>query len=138
MKKLILLLLSVGLLMAEVEWRPSYDQAQAEAKKAQRPILVLLVSHTCHWCRKLENRTLQNPEVVEFINTHFVPVLVYREDGGYPDTIHSSLVPTTFYLTPEGKYLLNPKRTMGYMEPMDYMSDMKLALKKFNTHRAPH
>ncbi len=119
-----------SVLMAEVVWQPSYRSAKEEAQKQNRPMLVILVSHTCRWCRKLENRTLQNPEVVEYINGHFVPVLVYREDRNFPDFISSSLVPTTFFLTPDEKNIIKP--AVGYWEPEDYMSDLVLAVKKFS------
>jgi uncharacterized protein YyaL (SSP411 family) len=97
-------------------------------------MMVLLVSHTCRWCRKLENRTLQNPEVSAYVNRHFVPVLIYREDGGFPDFIRSPLVPTTFFLTPDEKNLVKP--VMGYWEPMDYMTDLKMAVERFKKRRA--
>ena len=130
MKKFLTMMLTTAtLLLAEVAWQPDFKTAQAEAKKSGKPIMALLVSHTCHWCRKLENRTLQNPAVSDYINEHFVAVLLYREDGGFPDTIHSSMVPTTFFLTPEGQNIVKP--SVGYWEPSDYMSDLKLALRKF-------
>lgn len=129
-KTVLLLFMLASVLMAEVVWQPSYRSAKEEAQKQNRPMLVILVSHTCRWCRKLENRTLQNPEVVEYINGHFVPVLVYREDRNFPDFISSSLVPTTFFLTPDEKNIIKP--AVGYWEPEDYMSDLVLAVKKFS------
>ena len=116
-------------LAAEVDWQPDYATARAKALKEKKPMMVLLVSHTCRWCRKLENRTLEHPEVSHYVNTHFVPVLVYREDNDRPDFIRSSMVPTTFLLTPEGKNLIKP--VVGYWEPMEYMTDLKMAVKKF-------
>jgi uncharacterized protein YyaL (SSP411 family) len=137
MKKILFfILLTAGILLAEVNWQPDYASAKAQAQKSGKPMMVLLVSHTCRWCRKLENRTLQNPEVSEFINSRFVPVLVYRGDGGFPDFIHASMVPTTFFLTPDEKMIIHP--VTGYWEPSDYMSDLKLALKKFKKLQSPH
>ena len=136
MKKVILLLLTAGMLMAEIVWQPSYRAAQEEAKRQNKPMLVILVSHSCRWCQRLKNRTLQNPRIVDFVNENFVPVVVYREDGGYPeDVIRSGLVPTTFFLTPEGKPFMKP--APGYWEPYDYISDLRLAVKKFKTLQAP-
>ncbi|WP_456451472.1 thioredoxin family protein [Hydrogenimonas sp.] len=135
-KKILFLCLAAGWLMAEIVWQPSYRVALEEAKKQNKPMMVLLVSHTCKWCRKLENRTLQNPEIVAFVNKHFVPVIVYREDRNFPtDRIRSSLVPTTFFLTPDEKNLIKP--VMGYWEPMDYMTDLQMAVKKFKKRQAP-
>jgi uncharacterized protein YyaL (SSP411 family) len=126
-------------LMAEIHWMPDYRSAKAEAQRIGKPMLVLLVSHTCRWCRKLENRTLQNPRVVDYINRHFVSVIVYREDRGddenpaYPDFIESSMVPTTFFLTPDEETIIQP--TIGYWEPNDYMSDVTMAIRLFEQRK---
>jgi len=130
MKRIILTIFALSsLLMAEINWQPNYSTAKEVAKKNGRPMLIVLVSHTCRWCRKLENRTLQNPKVVDYVNKFFVPVMVYRGEGNYPDFIRSSMVPTTFFLTPNEKMIMQP--SPGYWEPIDYMSDLSLAIKKF-------
>ncbi|WP_201352697.1 thioredoxin family protein [Hydrogenimonas urashimensis] len=135
-KSVALILLASSLLMGEILWQPSYRQAREEAVKTKRPMMVILVSHTCRWCRKLESRTLNNPQVVDFVNDNFVPVIVYREEGNYPqERIHSPYVPATFFLTPDGKEIMKP--TVGYWEPHDYMSDLVMAARKFKTLRSP-
>ncbi|WP_457597707.1 thioredoxin family protein [Hydrogenimonas sp.] len=134
-RTILLLLLGAVAALAEITWQPSYEAAKQEAQKSGKPIMALLVSHTCRWCRRLENRTLQNPEVSAYVQKHFVPVLLYREDRNFPDTIRSSMVPTTFFLTPEGKNIIKP--VVGYWEPMDYLTDLKMAVKQFKKRRAP-
>ena len=130
MKKVILTFFTLAsILMAEVNWQPNYNTAKEEAKKSGKPMLVILVSHTCRWCRKLENRTLQNPKIVNYVNNFFVPVIVYRGEGDYPEFIRSSMIPTTFFLTPNEKMIMKP--SVGYWEPIDYMSDLTLAIKKY-------
>ncbi len=137
MKKIIIfVLMGAGLLMAEVEWRHDYASARNQAQKSGKPMMVLLVSRTCRWCQKLKNRTLQNPEISYFINSRFIPVLVYRGEGGFPEIIHSTLVPTTFFLTPDEKMIIPPVK--GYWEPTEYMSDLKLAFEKFKKMQSLH
>jgi len=137
MKKVLILFLTLaGFLMAEVNWQPNYNAARAEAKRTGRPMLVLLVSHTCRWCRKLKNRTLQNPEIVTYINNHFVPLIVYRENLDFPDFIKSPMVPTTFFLTSNEKMLMKP--VAGYWEPDDYMSDLRMAIRRLKTRQVQH
>ncbi len=135
MKKIVLLVLGALWLFAEVAWQPDYKTALEVAKKENKPLLVLLVSHTCRWCRKLENRTLENPRVSDYVNDHFVPLLVYRGEGGYPeDAIRSTHVPTTFFFTPEGRRLIDP--VVGYWEPDEYMSDLTKAVERFKATQA--
>ncbi len=126
MKKVLftLLILSTAL-FSEIKWQSSYETAIKKARQLDRPVLAVLVSKHCRWCKKLEQRTLADPKIEEFINTHFVPVILVREEGGYPDYIKSRYVPATFYITPQEKFLMKP--VAGYWEPYDYMSDLELA-----------
>ncbi|WP_457593130.1 thioredoxin family protein [Hydrogenimonas sp.] len=121
-------------LFAEIEWQSSYEAALEKAKEVNKPILVLLVSEHCRWCHKLQERTLKNPDVENFINRRFIPLLVNRDKGGYPAFIKSKYVPTTFYISPDEKMLIKP--VAGYWEPYDYMSDLKLAVRVFKKSRA--
>ena len=129
MRMVVLFGLITGMLMAEILWQPSYRQAKEEAVKEGKPMMVILVSHTCRWCRRLESRTLNNPKVVEYVNEHFVPVIVYRGEGNFPDFIRSAYVPTTFFLSPDEKFLTKPWR--GYQEPNEFLYDLKEAWKAF-------
>jgi len=131
MKRVVLTLLAlISFSLAEINWQPNYNTAKAIAKKSGKPMLVILVSHTCRWCIKLENRTLQNPKVVDYVNRFFVPVIVYRDKKNFPDFIRSSMVPTTFFLTPNEKKIIQP--SVGYWEPIDYLSDLTMAIREYN------
>ncbi len=135
MKKILFtaLLLATSL-FAEIEWQSSYEQALKKAKELNRPILVLVVSEHCKWCHKLQNETLADPSVENYINRRFVAFLVDREKGKYPSFIKAKFVPTTFYITPDEKLLVRPVE--GYWPPFDYMSDLKLALRVFKKSQA--
>ncbi len=126
-----ILFLASVILRAEPNWRLDYEKAKADAQKSGKPMLVLLVSHTCRWCLRLENRTLQNPRVCDYVNRRFIPVLLYREEGDFPDFIHSAMVPATFFLTPDEKMITKP--VVGYWPPKEYMSDLKEAIKRFES-----
>ncbi len=135
MKKVfVAILLLATSLFAEIGWYTSYESALKRAKELDRPMLVLLVSEECRWCRKLENVTLKNPDVENFVNGRFVPLLLHRGEGEYPSFIRSRYVPTTFYITPEEKMLIKPVE--GYWDPYDYMSDLKLAVRVFKKSRS--
>ena len=89
-----------------VQWlvwsEPAFDRAQREDK----PVLLSISAVWCYWCHVMEETTYVDPDVVNFINENFVPVLVdndHRPDinarynvGGWP---------TTAFLTPHGGYI---------------------------------
>jgi thioredoxin-related protein len=135
LKKLFLLLFATGVLMAEIDWAENYRQARQEALEQNKPILAIVVSHTCRWCRKLENRTLQNPKVVDFVNEHFIAVLLYRGEDEYPEKMRATMVPTIFFMAPDDTFIMKPYT--GYEEPEDLLYDLRMALKLFRKRQAP-
>ncbi len=135
MKKItILTILLATSLFAQIEWVNSYDKALKKSKELNRPMLILVVSEHCRWCHKLKKTTLANPDVENFINRRFVPLLLDREKDAYPSFIKARYVPTTFYVTPDEKMLIKPVE--GYWDPYDYMSDLKLAVRVFKRSQA--
>ncbi|MCF6200965.1 MAG: DUF255 domain-containing protein [Hydrogenimonas sp.] len=121
-------------LFAQIEWEGSYESALKRAKEQGKPMLILVVSEHCRWCHKLEEETLADPNVENFINRRFVPLLLDREKDSYPSFIKARAVPTTIYLTPDEKMLIKPVE--GYWDPLDYMSDLKLAVRVFKRAQA--
>ncbi len=135
MKKILFaVLLLATSLFAEIEWQSSYSEALNRAKELNRPLLVLVVSEHCRWCHKLQDETLADPAVENYINRRFVAFLVDREKGKYPSYIKAKYVPTTFYITPDEKMIIKPVE--GYWDAADYMSDLRLVVRLFKKSRA--
>ncbi len=135
MKKILFaIVLLATSLFAEIEWRNSYEEALKKARELNRPLLVLVVSEHCRWCHKLQNETLADPAVENYINRRFVAFLVDREKGEYPSFIKAKYVPTTFYITPDERMIIKPVE--GYWDATDYMSDLRLAVRVFKKSRA--
>ncbi|MCX6073490.1 MAG: DUF255 domain-containing protein [Campylobacterales bacterium] len=130
MKKLVVaLLLTLSACGSEVMWNSGYDQALAKAKKENKPLMVLITSEECRWCRKLEATTLQNDEIVSRINTSFEAVNVTKEKSIYPKTLTAKMVPMSYFIDPRnGKVLYS---IPGYWEAEDYSSVLDDALRKY-------
>lgn len=130
MKKLLwVCLLTVGVFGAEITWNSSYDQALLKAKKEGKPLMVLITSEQCRWCRKLEATTLQDDEVVTRINTTFQAVNVIKDKSIYPKNLSAKMVPMSYFLDPKtGKVLYS---IPGYWGAEDYNSILDDALRKY-------
>ncbi|MFN3875940.1 MAG: thioredoxin family protein [Flavobacteriales bacterium] len=63
-----------------INWM-SFEQAQAAAKKAPRPLLVDVYTTWCGPCRMLDARTFSDPRVAEYVNAHYYPVKFNAESG---------------------------------------------------------
>lgn len=128
MKKILLLaLLSAALFGAEIGWEDTFAAAQAKAKKESKPMLVIITTEQCRWCRKLEATTLSDDEIISKINTRFVPVHVTRDKSIYPKTLSAKMVPMSYFLDGNGKVLYSMP---GYWPVEDYSSILDDALRK--------
>lgn len=128
MKKILLfVLLSITLFGGEIIWNDTFAEAQAKAKKESKPLMVLITSEQCRWCRKLEATTLSDETVISKINTKFVPVHVTRDKDIYPKTLTAKMVPMSYFLDGEGKVLYS---IPGYWPVEDYQSVLDDALRR--------
>jgi protein disulfide-isomerase len=129
MKKLLLLaLLMANLFAADIAWNDTYEQAQAKAKKESKPLLVLITSEQCRWCRKFEATTLQDEDVISKLNSKFVTVHVTRDKSVYPKNLSAKMVPMNYFLDSNGKVIYSMP---GYWPVEDYQSILDDALLKY-------
>jgi uncharacterized protein YyaL (SSP411 family) len=75
-----------------VNWYPWSDAAFAEAARLQRPVFASFGYSTCHWCHVMEEESFDNPEIAEFLNSHFIAVKVDREARPDLDAIYMRAV----------------------------------------------
>lgn len=70
-----------GQILAQTEteevlnWQP-YDQALIKSEVENIPTIIYFYSDDCGWCRKLEEETFGNKEVIELLNKGFAMVKV--------------------------------------------------------------
>ena len=130
MKKIFfLLILSISVFGADIAWNTSYASARAKAKKESKPLMVLITSEDCRWCRKLEATTLQDEEIISRINTQFQAINVTKDKSVYPKSLTARMVPMSYFLDPSnGKVLYS---IPGYWESEDYHSILDDALRKY-------
>jgi len=95
-----------------VNWREWGDQAFAQAREQDKPILLDIGAVWCHWCHVMDRESYENAEVARLINQHYVAVKVDRDERPDIDSRYQTAVsalsgqggwPLTAFLTPEGK-----------------------------------
>jgi uncharacterized protein len=94
-----------------VDWYPWGPEALGRAREADRPILLSIGYSACHWCHVMERESFEDPETAAYMNEHFVPIKVDREERPDVDSIYMEAVqgmtghggwPLTAFLDPEG------------------------------------
>ncbi len=95
-----------------VHWRPWGPEALAEAKAADKPILLSVGYSACHWCHVMAHESFEDEETARLMNRLFVNVKVDREERPDLDTIYQRALalmgqqggwPLTMFLTPEAE-----------------------------------
>lgn len=95
-----------------VAWRAWGDEAFAEARNSNRPILLSVGYAACHWCHVMAHECFEDPAIAELMNRLFVNIKVDREERPDVDSIYQAALallgehggwPLTMFLTPEGE-----------------------------------
>jgi uncharacterized protein YyaL (SSP411 family) len=97
-----------------VHWWPWGEEALAEARRTNRPILLSVGYAACHWCHVMAHESFESPEVAAVMNELFVNVKVDREERPDVDAIYMQALtllgehggwPLTMFCTPNGEPL---------------------------------
>ncbi len=94
-----------------VDWYPWGPEALDRARAEDRPILLSVGYSACHWCHVMERESFEDEATAAYMNEHFVPIKVDREERPDVDAIYMEAVqamsghggwPMTVFLDPEG------------------------------------
>lgn len=69
----------------EMRYETEYRTALAKAKKTGKPLLLLMTTSYCPWCRKLENRILSQTDINKVIQEKYIPVTMNLDKDSYPE-----------------------------------------------------
>ena len=95
-----------------VHWRPWGPEAHAEAREAQKPILLSVGYAACHWCHVMAHESFEDSDIANLMNELFVNIKVDREERPDVDAIYQASLqmlgeqggwPLTMFLTPDGE-----------------------------------
>ena len=95
-----------------VDWFPWGEEALAEARRRDVPILLSIGYSACHWCHVMERESFEDDDIAKLMSEHFVCIKVDREERPDLDQIYQLVVqlmgrtggwPLTVFLTPDQK-----------------------------------
>ncbi len=95
-----------------VDWWPWTDEAFAQARERNVPVLLSVGYAACHWCHVMAHESFEDEGVAAAVNADFVAIKVDREERPDVDAVYLQATtamtghggwPTTALLTPEGE-----------------------------------
>jgi uncharacterized protein len=75
-----------------VAWWPWSDEAFEEARRSGRPVFLSVGYSTCHWCHVMERESFEDDEIARYLNEHYVPIKVDREERPDVDAVYMTAV----------------------------------------------
>src|SRR5215831_6764982 len=94
-----------------VEWFPWGDEAFAEARRRDVPLLISVGYSACHWCHVMAHESFEDAETARMMNALLVCVKVDREERPDVDAVYMEATqamtgqggwPMTVFATPDG------------------------------------
>jgi hypothetical protein len=95
-----------------VDWWEWGDEAFAEARRRDVPVLLSVGYAACHWCHVMAHESFEDEATAAALNGRFVAVKVDREERPDVDAVYMEAVqamtgrggwPMTAFLTPDGR-----------------------------------
>ena len=95
-----------------VDWHQWGEEAFAEARERDVPVLLSVGYSACHWCHVMAHESFEDAATAEEMNRLYVNVKVDREERPDVDSIYMDAVqtmtgrggwPMTVWLTPDGR-----------------------------------
>lgn len=95
-----------------VDWWPWSPEAFEEARERGVPVVLSVGYSSCHWCHVFAVESFEDEATAAYMNAHFVPVKVDREERPDVDAVYMEAVqaatgqggwPMTVFLTPDAE-----------------------------------
>lgn len=108
-----------------VNWQTDLYEAHTLSVATGKPMLLVFGADWCHYCRKLKSTTLSHPQMIAYINNHFVPVyLDADEHREVAEILGVKPLPSTVVLSPEADLL---GKIVGFYDARKYYGALNQA-----------
>jgi len=117
-----------------VDWWPWSDEAFAQARARDVPVLLSVGYAACHWCHVMAHESFEDPRTAAMLNDNFVAIKVDREERPDVDAVYMAATqamtgqggwPMTVFMTPDREPFY-----CGTYFPRDYFQRLLLGVAK--------
>lgn len=141
MRLIFILLISILTLYAspkaakELGYYSDYSKAMLVAKKEDKPLMLVVVTSYCPWCRKFERKSLASKKIALMVKPTFIPVIVDRNKDAemFPQKFQTPRIPTVFFIDPKGE--VKYWESLGYLNKTEFAEALEDAETFFKKRR---
>lgn len=117
------------------QWLTNFEEAQREAQRLDRPMLVHFYTDWCFPCRQMEKDVLNRPTVLQVLDSRLVLVKINAErEPAIAARFGVTLFPTDVIVDPSGQRILS---STGYQDPDKYVRFARDAERQYFATRQP-
>ena len=109
----------------QVESFSTFPEALAEARQADKPLLVFFSTPECIYCRQMLERTFRDRQIVRLAESFVCVRVEAADDPQICEDFHIQAFPTVQFITSDGAPL---NRVLGKKEPETFAVQMQVAL----------
>jgi thioredoxin-related protein len=116
-------------------YQSDYAKALTLARAQDKPVMLVVVTTYCPWCRKLERRTLASKRVRKAVDKGFVAVIVDRnlQKETFPKKFQAPRIPIVFFVDPQDEEEF--WESIGYVDKEEFLGSLKEAEGLFKQRR---
>lgn len=110
----------------KMDYFTNYQQAKELSITKYKPMMVVIGTVTCPWCKKFENQTLKKEIINQYTQLHFTPVKLIKDKDTYPvSSLDAKVVPTVFFVDPQTEQVFYKSR--GYKNKKKFLIELEKA-----------
>jgi tetratricopeptide (TPR) repeat protein len=114
----------------KIEFMDDFEQAKGLAAQKSQPLLLLVYSENCPWCRMLDDSTFSDPNVIELSASAVFARLDSKQDSALAKSLGVAYYPTVIVFKPGGA---EADRLVGYYPPAEFYNQVQLYLQGSET-----
>lgn len=112
---------------SKIEWKKMSSEIFDQAKSEHKIVLLNLEANWCHWCHVMEDSTYSDPEVIDYINAHFIPVKADQDANPELSIRYKEFGwPATIFINEQGEDVV---KRAGYISPKYFLKLLKAIVK---------
>ncbi|NIM23986.1 MAG: thioredoxin fold domain-containing protein [Armatimonadetes bacterium] len=105
-----------------IQWAPDLDTALAEARQQGKKVMVDFHKELCRFCKKLDEETFPDPEVVSLVSQNLIAVKIdVTKNSGLAGKYGVHVTPTLVVTDAEGDEI---GRILGFMPPEAFQKQL--------------
>ncbi len=87
-----------------IDWHTSYEEGMARGKAQKKNVFINFYTDWCGFCTKMYKETFTDPEVIGYMNDHFISIKVNSDNQQKVATrYYVRGLPTSWFVSDEGE-----------------------------------